>query len=718
MTKIPEKNSTVKKPNILMFMVDQMRFPRFGYGESHGFVDPLKRILGFQDQPHDANEFRKFFPGLTALANNAVVLSNHKTASAACVPSRTALFTGQYGTKTGSVQTDGVFKDGVSDKFPWLDSSEFPTIGHWMRKQGYSTHYFGKWHISGEGTTDLEDYGFADWELSYPDPHGTLPNNLGYYRDYQFEDIVTSFLRRQGLGVPFSVAHAEANVNDTDPNESEGQPTPWFAVSSFTNPHDIGAYPGIPSTVCDARVAGAEYTLAVPPQGSKGTVPKNGTMSIELNKLGFPQNNANVPPTWDEDLTNKPDCQFDYTYKMGLALTSKAGRLASEKAANLKQQLSDADSIPMSKSEQLDIAVNVALSANKTGLPFALTDNPELSSRAFMQYYGYLMHEVDQHISGVLKALDESGQADNTIVLFCADHGEYGASHHMMMEKWHSAYEEMLHVPMLVRFPLSMHQVPEGVKQVSELTSHIDLLPTILGLAGANRKDLSNIQEQLQKDFSAGDTSVEILAPVGVNLSPLILGETSIITETSGTKNLVEREGVLFITHDTITAPFADEVNEKGDGAPTQYEVYKEAVKTLQKNSEGKYPEEVSELSIASLSVRQPNHVHCVVSKDNWKLVRYFEPVDNEPNNYDYSNQYELYNLNTDPTEKHNLVIYNDPDLKAIASDLSEVYNAKAKNLKSLLISLEKEMLWVDNKETAATIGKRTTTDKQKISHA
>ncbi|MGK0438454.1 MAG: hypothetical protein ACJATK_001404, partial [Paracoccaceae bacterium] len=68
-----EKSSTTPRPNILMFMVDQMRFPRFGYGKEHGFVDPLKRILGFQDNPHDANEFRKFFPGLSALANNAVV---------------------------------------------------------------------------------------------------------------------------------------------------------------------------------------------------------------------------------------------------------------------------------------------------------------------------------------------------------------------------------------------------------------------------------------------------------------------------------------------------------------------------------------------------------------------------------------------------------------------------------------------------------------------
>ena len=55
------KKPLPQKPNILMIVVDQMRFPRFGYGENHGFVEPLKNILGFKAQPHDSNEFRKFF---------------------------------------------------------------------------------------------------------------------------------------------------------------------------------------------------------------------------------------------------------------------------------------------------------------------------------------------------------------------------------------------------------------------------------------------------------------------------------------------------------------------------------------------------------------------------------------------------------------------------------------------------------------------------------
>lgn len=691
-------NGTAPKPNILMIMVDQMRFPCFGYGENHGFVDPLKRILGFQDSAHDANEFRQFFPGFSALADNAVVLKNHKTASAACVPSRTVLFTGQYGTRTGSLQTDGVFKDGASDKFPWLPIGSFPTMGDWMLENNYTTHYFGKWHISGEETKNLEAYGFSDWELSCPDPHGTLPNNLGYYRDYQFEDVVTSFLRRQGLGIPFNIAHADANVAEAqgeDVAEVSEEPTPWFAVSSFTNPHDIGSYPGLPSTVSEARVAGAPYTLAVPPQGTKGALPKSGTMVIELNRLGFPQNNANVPPTWKEDLVNnnKPDCQFDYAYKMGLTLAAKAGRLVSEKAA---KKLA-AEGKGMLKDEQLKLAVAATLDTNKIGLPFALTEDKELASRAFMQYYGYVMHEVDQHISAVLKALDESGQADNTIVIFCADHGEYGASHHMMMEKWHSAYEELVHVPMVIRFPLALHQVSGGLQQISDVTSHVDILPTILGLTGVSNAQREEIKTKLERKRNRDEHTkkfTHVLDPVGLDLSQVILGKESIPT----------REGVLFISHDTISEPFRDEkIGEKIDEKlearpaqtkpldytpPTQYEVYNAAVDKLIEQGH----------NLARSSVMQPNHVHCVISNDNWKLVRYFEPR-LDANDYTFNNQYELYNLNMDPNEEYNLVDYKTTVPTAIAAaDILEPLQGidiqkKADELMHLLEKLEAEVL-------------------------
>lgn len=153
--------SSSSRPNILLIIVDQFRFPRFSYGDEGGLLPPLKDILGFQGETDDANPLREFFPGLWSMRRNAVVLRNHSIASSACIPSRAALLTGQYGTRTGCSQTDGLFKDGDSAAFPWLSADGIPTLGHWFRAAGYRTHYVGKWHVSNPHEHSLERFGFG-----------------------------------------------------------------------------------------------------------------------------------------------------------------------------------------------------------------------------------------------------------------------------------------------------------------------------------------------------------------------------------------------------------------------------------------------------------------------------------------------------------------------------------------------------------------------------
>lgn len=508
MSKVRHDNQ--KSPNILFIMVDQMHYP--GYEEG-GFDKGISDILGFKPMNDSVNEFSKHYPGFMALRKNAVVLKNHRIASAACVPSRTALFTGQYGTKTGVTQTDGVFKSGTDENFSWLDASAMPTIGSYMNAEGYQSYYVGKWHMSGEKTSSLEEYGFSNWELSYPDPHGYLPNNLGHYRDYQFRDVATSLLRREGLALPYNIAHAQQNAGLENAQTPKIDPAPWFAVCSFTNPHDIATYPFLPWEVCDQRVDDAPYTLAVPRKNTKSNAAEAGTMKLTLNKTGLKQDNADVSPTWTEDITvNKPDCQLDYSYKIGLALVAAGGLMAANEDA---QQLNYVET----RDDTLQRAIDYTLNTQYTGVPLALTPDSELASRSFMQYYGYLFSEVDQHIKSVLDTLEETGQADNTIVVFCPDHGEYAGAHHMMIEKWHSGYEEVLHVPMVVRFPTGYKVDSDkkglDIRQITEATSHIDILPTILGLAGID-------MDEAFENMKTTNQYSNLQSPVGINLSGLI----------------------------------------------------------------------------------------------------------------------------------------------------------------------------------------------------
>jgi len=123
-----DASSRASRPNILLLMVDQLRFPRFAYGPDGGFLPGIKDILGFEGDPDADNPFRDFFPGFWSLRKHAAVFRNHSIASAACIPSRAAIMTGQYGTRTGVTQTDGLFKSGEVQLDPRLGTLTEVTV--------------------------------------------------------------------------------------------------------------------------------------------------------------------------------------------------------------------------------------------------------------------------------------------------------------------------------------------------------------------------------------------------------------------------------------------------------------------------------------------------------------------------------------------------------------------------------------------------------------
>ncbi|RKI44860.1 sulfatase [Corallococcus sp. AB004] len=597
--------STPSRPNILILTVDQLQFPPFAYGPDGGFLPAIKDILGFVDEGGEDNPFRKFFPGFAALRKNAAVFRNHTIAASACTPSRAVIYTGQYGTRTGVTQTDGLFKSGDAAAFPWLSADGIPTLGHWFQKAGYHTHYFGKWHVSNPPDHSLKQYGFDDWELSYPEPHGASINNLGAFRDEGFADLACGFLRRMALGEPYNRALAEQSYEAPRAAAPGSEPQPWLAVASFTNPHDIATYPILPRQLDPAGPKVGPLTV---PTGGRSVAPTGGTFTVPLNPLGFPQDNASVPSNLHDTLENKPACQRDYAYKVGLALSSKTGLTMHQANENIDP-------------------VTVTLNA---GIPFQLTHDPEKAALRFQQYYAWLIHLVDGHIERVLRTLDETGLRENTVVVFLSDHGEYGAAHGYLMEKWHTSYQEALHVPLVVQF-----SEEQKTRYVDALTSHADIVPTVLGLAGITREEQAAIRTDLRLHRPVPPF-------VGADLSPLARGESTTVLEPNGTP----REGVLFITDDEITEPLprTGDPHQLHDDA--LFTVYTRAVERLRE--QGKVP------GLKPGAVCQPNHVRCVRTP-RWKLARTFDPSG------EHADQWELYDLQTDPLEMENLLVFDQP---------------------------------------------------------
>lgn len=389
------------KPNFLFIIVDELRYPT---------VYENAEIKKWRKKNLRAEEYLK---------KNGCYFEKHYTASTACAPSRTSIFTGQYPSLHGVTQTDATAKGPSDPDLFWLDSNTVPTLGNYFQNAGYYNKYIGKWHIShvsdilipgtqtsllsydqDTGVPDptlvryykeadrLKEYGFH--EYVGPEPHGSDPHNSGSSakvgesgRDKYFKESVIKTLK--------SFAEKDEHLM------KHGYKKPFFLVASFVNPHDISLY---------------------------GEITKNNP------KFNFPID-PSVPiippsPTAGEFLLpSKPDCQQSYKdlYPLGL--------------------------------------------------------QPTLDDEYYRKLYYSLNLTVDKNIMKILKTLEKTGLDKSTIVVFTSDHGDLLGAHGLF-QKWYNSYEEAIHVPLIVKIP---PQIGITRKKIKVLTSSVDLLPTFIGLA-------------------------------------------------------------------------------------------------------------------------------------------------------------------------------------------------------------------------------------------
>jgi len=104
-------------------------------------------------------------------------------------------------------------------------------------------------------------------------------------------------------------------------------------------------------------------------------------------------------------------------------------------------------------------------------------------------YYA-LVSEVDYCVGEILKALDDAGIAEETIVIYTADHGDF-VGNHGMVEKAAAAqnvYEDILNIPLIIRYPGNKQKG----KRSAELVSLVDIYPTLVDLLGLKMPDLKH----------------------------------------------------------------------------------------------------------------------------------------------------------------------------------------------------------------------------------
>jgi arylsulfatase A-like enzyme len=97
-----------------------------------------------------------------------------------------------------------------------------------------------------------------------------------------------------------------------------------------------------------------------------------------------------------------------------------------------------------------------------------------------ISFYLNCLRDVDRHVGVVLDALEASGMADDTVIVFTADHGEMAGSHGLR-QKANLVYDENFHVPFLVSHP---DLGAAAGSSVGAMASAVDVLPTLLDIAG------------------------------------------------------------------------------------------------------------------------------------------------------------------------------------------------------------------------------------------
>ncbi len=277
---------------------------------------------------------------------------------------------------------------------------------------------------------------------------------------------------------------------------------------------------------------------------------------------------------------------------------------------------------------------------------YAMYGPPGLIRRAYEQQaeryrrtYMRLHLEVDRQIERVRAEILEGCRADRTIMVLTSDHGELLGAHGGLHQKWMNLYEECVRVPFVIAHGGSVG--PKGAVNDEQLTSHVDLLPTLIGLAGGDQNELASRLEA---------THTEVHPLPGRDLAGLVTGKDASDLERT----------VYLMTRDNIA--------EGDDGLSVGGRLFGSKLPFVPLGAE--VPAYVG-TNVEALVARVPAEQRPPDTGRLWKLVRTFddpatwtEPEGRQlvrrlPNGARYRSRvlvdaWELYDLDRDPAEGRN----------------------------------------------------------------
>ncbi|NND05862.1 MAG: sulfatase-like hydrolase/transferase [Saprospiraceae bacterium] len=375
-------------------------------------------------------------PNLDKLAASGHLLENFYIAAFACSPSRASILTGRY------LHHHNVFSNNVL-----LDPS-IPVMGNILKDEGYETGYFGKAHLSGNMYVGRSVYAGTDYMHPPGSPKDAIGDDIKDYWYFERRETAKGWIPEKlsgGLGEDSSQMGFDVWQGGWR------QYKDWLIENGRT---DFAYYAGNHDVIQSAEEGNHMYSLL-------GEDLHMATFFTD-ETTGFIRRNTEANKPWAAVLSYfgphlpvAPPQPWDTMYRL------------------------DQIELPQNLYDYLE---GKPTTQKLTNLQYVLGQWDESQYKDYIRrYWGYSSF-IDQQIGRVFELLESSGQWGNTIIVFTTDHGDMVGSHGMIYKLGSNAYEELFHVPAIIRIP-SLHHTGS---RIEGLTSSIDLLPTLLDAAKIN----------------------------------------------------------------------------------------------------------------------------------------------------------------------------------------------------------------------------------------
>ncbi|WP_262918056.1 sulfatase [Pontibacter sp. E15-1] len=361
-------------------------------------------------------------PNIDRIAKEGMLFTNASVTNSICAPSRATILTGKHTHINGKI-----------DNLMPFDTTQvtFPQI---FQANGYQTAMFGKLHF-GNNPKGVDEFMILPGQGYYLNPDFSTPRGdttiMGYVTDV-ITDLTLNWLKKErDPEKPFMMMYMHKAPH-----------RPWWPKPEKFAEFTKKQFPE-PETLFD------DYE-------NRGTAAKTAEMNL-LTHMMY-SHDSKIRPELIEKMGDKVTPQVE-EFENGFY--GPYGRATAEQKAQYDPTLD---------------SINAFFEANWPNM----TEKEKMrwKYQRYMQDYLATISSVDDNVGRILDYLDESGLAENTIVVYTSDQGFYLGEHGWFDKRF--IYDESFKTPLMIRWP---ERVAAGAVE-DEMVQNLDFAQTMLTAAG------------------------------------------------------------------------------------------------------------------------------------------------------------------------------------------------------------------------------------------